>query len=129
MRSRSSLISAGFFSGSPAVVIDAKAEEPTVVFGAPKGGVLERLKTSARISRLSRSVNRVPLIIARSASWNDGPRTGFLEQFPSENCGVTENASGLRNCLTLAWNSGVAGGATHVGRCVPNAANDLKFVI
>jgi len=52
--------------GSPAAVIVPNAADPTVVFGARKGGVFVTLNTSARISKARAPESGMRRITARS---------------------------------------------------------------
>src|SRR5207237_4342835 len=72
--------------GSPADEMVPNAAEPSTTFGADNGGVLVRLKISARNSMLRCSPIFVRLRIARSASATPGPRTGLRELWPSLIC-------------------------------------------
>src|SRR3989442_4062843 len=79
--------------GSPADVIDPKPGEPKTVLGFPSGGELVKLKASARNSTAIFSLRGILFSRPRSRFRSPGPRTGFLELFPSVNCAASTNAS------------------------------------
>ena len=43
--------------------------------------------------------------------------------------GATANAAVLNHCAVERWPAGSSGSPTRFGRCVPNPANALKFVV
>src|SRR6187200_2958026 len=106
--------------GSPAAVIVPKAADPTVVFGAPNGGVLVALNASARISNAWFTESGTRRISARSRLRNPGPRTGLRELVPSVNAGAAWNAAVSNQRLTERSSEESVGSPIRFGRWVPN---------
>src|SRR5215467_9049207 len=104
-----------------------KAGEPKLPFGSLKGGVFDMLKTSARNSKLARSVMRNVFPNIRSAFCKPGPRTGFRELLPIANCGASTKAAALNHCEALRFAKAL-GSLTRFGRCVPYPRLELELV-
>src|SRR6185369_4000047 len=102
--------------GSPAEVMEPKPAEPRTVFGAPSGGVLVRLKNSARNSRFRTSPKYVRLIRATSAFRYCGPRTGLRELLPIVNCDAVVKSDVLKNRVVVRSEADKFGSATTFGR-------------
>src|SRR5262249_40563892 len=115
--------------GSRALVIVPKFAAPQTAAGAPKWGVFRRSKTSARISIALPCRIGTRRVSARSTLEYDGPRTGFRLADPIVNCGATAKALVLNQCCGDRWPAGNSGLPTRFGRCTPNPANALKFVV
>src|SRR5690242_19806025 len=114
--------------GSPAEVIEEKPGVPNATLGAPSGGVLVKLKHSARNSRLARSRIESRFIRAISASLKPGPRTGLRELVPKVNWGATVKAPVSNQRATVRLPPGKIGLPIRFGRWVPNPAKALKLV-
>src|SRR5262245_18586613 len=115
--------------GSPAVVIVPNAADPTVVFGAPSGGVLVMLKNSARNSNASPAETGPRRISARSRLRYPGPRTGLRELVPIVNGPAGEKALVLNHRAVDRSSDGSVGSPARFGRCVPKPANALLLVV
>ena len=97
----------GVLSGAPMSCVSPlhvpNAALPKLPLGSLKGGVLVRLKASARMSSWSCSRRRKVLPIIRSAFCRPGPRTGLRELLPMTNCGAAVNIAVSKNFATLDW--------------------------
>src|SRR5204862_2572251 len=85
--------------GSNAEVIVPKLADPCTAFGAPKFGVFNRLKISARTSIARLGPKGIRRMSAKSTSRYEGPRTGFREAEPRVNCGDAAKAAVLNHSL------------------------------
>src|SRR5262245_44572569 len=108
--------------------MEPNAALPKLPLGLPSGGVLVRLKASARKSARKRSVILNVLPTITSATRYAGPETGLRELLPMVNWGACVNAAVLKKRAVVRSLAGSVGSATRFGRWMPKPANAFRFV-